>query len=151
MRLAAALLLCFVPMTGLAAPPARAHVLQADRSDVSAPLALLAAAPAEEDEEEVEHGPGRVPHQVQAAPPEHDPVLQASVAPLLLPQTSTNFDGIGLGFLGVNTRAFEVNGVPPDPQGDVGAVRLLLLRFSRLSEARRLAGRLLRHLQHVRE
>src|SRR2546426_11060665 len=76
MRLAAALLLCFVPMTGLAAPPARAHVLQADRSDVSAPLALLAAAPAEEDEEEVEHGPGRVPHQVQAAPPERDPVLQ---------------------------------------------------------------------------
>src|SRR5207302_724459 len=84
------------------------------------PLTLLAAAPAEEDEEEVEHGPGRVPHQVQAAPPEHDPVLQASVAPLLLPQTSTNFDGIGLGFLGVNTRAFEVHGVPPDPQGDVG-------------------------------
>src|SRR3989442_1157652 len=62
MRLAAALLLCFVPMTGLAAPqPARAHVLQADRSDVSAPLTLLAATPAEEDEEEVEHGPGRVP------------------------------------------------------------------------------------------
>ena len=80
MRLAPALLLCFVPMAGLAAPqPARANVLQADRSDVSPPLTLLAAAPAEEDEEEVEHGPGRVPHQVQAAPPEHDPVLQASV------------------------------------------------------------------------
>src|SRR5207245_1333625 len=59
-------------------------------------------------------------HQVQAAPPQQDPVLQASVAPLLLPRTSTNFDGIGLGFLGVNTRPFEVNGVPPDPQGDVG-------------------------------
>src|SRR5207245_5172538 len=120
MRLAALLLLCFVPVTGLAAPqPARAHVLHADRSDVSAPLTLLAAAP-EEDEGEVEHGPGRVPHQVQAAPPQQDPVLQASVAPLLLPRTSTNFDGIGLGFLGVNTRPFEVNGVPPDPQGDVG-------------------------------
>jgi len=120
MRLAALLLLCFVPVTGLAAPqPARAHVLHADRSDISAPLTLLAAAPAE-DEGEVEHGPGRVPHQVQAAPPPQDPVLQASVAPLLLPRTSTNFDGIGLGFLGVNTRPFEVNGVPPDPQGDVG-------------------------------
>jgi hypothetical protein len=120
MRLAAALLLCFVPLSGLAAPQAeRAHVLHADRSDVSAPLTLLVAAP-EEDEGEVEHGPGRVPHQVQAAPPQHDPVLQASVAPLLLPRTSTNFDGIGLGFLGVNTRPFEVNGVPPDPQGDVG-------------------------------
>src|SRR5437899_5131445 len=120
MRLAALLLLCFVPVTGLAAPqPARAHLLHADRSDVSAPLTLLAVAPAE-DEGEVEHGPGRVPHQVQAAPPQQDPVLQASVAPLLLPRTSTNFDGIGLGFLGVNTRAFEVHGVPPDPQGDVG-------------------------------
>src|SRR2546426_8563230 len=76
MRLAALLLLCFVPVTGLAAlEPARAHLLHADRSDVSAPLTLLAAAPAE-DEGEVEHGPGRVPHQVQAAPPQQDPVLQ---------------------------------------------------------------------------
>jgi hypothetical protein len=119
MRLAAALLLCFVPLSGLAAPqPERAQVLHADRSDVSAPLTLLVA-PAPEDEGEVEHGPERVPHQVQAAP-QHDPVLQTSVAPLLLPRTSTNFDGIGLGFLGVNTRPFEVNGVPPDPQGDAG-------------------------------
>src|SRR2546428_13886176 len=105
MRLAAALLLCFVPMTGLAAPqPARAHVLQADRSDVSAPLTLLAATPAEQDEEEVEHRPGRFPDQGQATPPDHDPVPQATVAPPLFPQTSPSFARISLSFPSLNIR-----------------------------------------------
>ncbi|HEY4770326.1 MAG TPA: hypothetical protein VIH51_06855, partial [Myxococcales bacterium] len=105
---------------GLPAPAGR-QVLRAERSDVSAPLTLLTASARDgDDDEREEEGPRRVPHEVQAAPPARDPVLQASVAPLLLPRTATSFDGIGAGFAGVNGRGFEVWGVPPDPQGDVG-------------------------------
>jgi len=101
--------------------PAGHQVLRAERSDVSAPLTLLTATARDADEDErEEEGPRRVPHEVQAAPPARDPVLQASVAPLLLPRTASSFDGIGAGFAGVNGRGFEVWGVPPDPQGDVG-------------------------------
>src|SRR6267143_2139131 len=114
--------LLLILLSGAAAgmpAPAVPQVLHAERSDVSAPLTLLTAAARDEDERE-EEGPRRVPHEVQAAPPARDPVLQASVAPLLLPRTATSFDGIGAGFAGVNGRGFEVWGVPPDPQGDVG-------------------------------
>ncbi|HWT86680.1 MAG TPA: hypothetical protein VN177_12955, partial [Myxococcales bacterium] len=105
---------------GLPAPAGR-QVLRAERSDVSAPLTLLTASARDgDDDEREEEGPRRVPHEVQAAPPARDPVLQASVAPLLLPRTASSFDGIGAGFAGVNGRGFEVWGVPPDPQGDVG-------------------------------
>jgi len=47
-------------------------------------------------------------------------VVQSWIAPLLMPATSTSFEGLGNGFLGVNSRAFDVASVPPDPQGDVG-------------------------------
>src|SRR5467141_3148578 len=89
--------------------PAGHQVLRAERSDVSAPLTLLTATARDADEDErEEEGPRRVPHEVQAAPPARDPVLQASVAPLLLPRTASSFDGIGAGFAGVNGRGFEV-------------------------------------------
>ena len=123
-RAAFALLLCFAG-TALAAPRSRGTLLRADRHDISAPLTLLAAAPAEDDEEEVELGPRAVPHQPQPAPPSGDLVLQDRVAPLLLPRTAASFDGVGNGFLGATSRAFDVKGVPPDPQGDVGPLHFV--------------------------
>ncbi|HYY52183.1 MAG TPA: hypothetical protein VE755_04880, partial [Myxococcales bacterium] len=80
---------------------------------------------AEDDEAENEMGPRPVPHEMQSAPPGRDPVLQDSVAPLLFPRTLTSFDAIGSGFLGASTRAFDVRGVPPDPQADVGPLHLI--------------------------
>src|SRR5437763_223539 len=118
-RAAAALLLCLAG-SALAAPRSRGTVLRAERHDISAPLTLLAAAPPEDEDEEIEKGPRPVPHEMQTAAPSRDPVLQDSVAPLLLPRTAATFDGIGSGFLGASSRAFDVKGVPPDPQGDVG-------------------------------
>src|ERR1700737_2906335 len=80
---------------GMPAPagPEGREVLRAERSDASAPLTLLTAAARDEDERE-EEGPRRVPHEVQMAPA-RDPVLQASVAPPLLPRAAPSFDGIG--------------------------------------------------------
>src|ERR1700736_1372521 len=97
---------------GMPAPAGR-QVLRAERSDVSAPLTLLTAAARDEDERE-EEGPRRVPHEVQMAPA-RDPVLQASVAPLLLPRTATSVDGIGAGFAGGNGGGLGVlEGAPAD-------------------------------------
>src|SRR5882757_5558280 len=45
---------------------------------------------------------------------------RSDVSAPLLPRTASSFDGIGAGFAGVSGRGFEVWGVPPDPQGDVG-------------------------------
>src|SRR5437762_10756163 len=118
-RAAFALLLCLAG-TGRAAPRAGGALLHAQRHDISAPLTLLASSPAEDERDEIERGPRRVPHEMQSVPPLRDPVLQQTVAPLLLPRTVTSFDGIGRGFLGAAERAFDVKGVPPDPQGDVG-------------------------------
>src|SRR5207248_11119124 len=101
-RAAAALLLCLAG-SALAAPRSRGTLLRAAHHDISAPLTLLAAAPAEDDDEEIELGPRPVPHEMQAAPPSRDPVLQDSVAPLLLPRTAITFDGIGSGFLGASS------------------------------------------------
>ena len=104
-----------------AAPRAdRPQVLSADRADLSAPFALLAPAPRESaPESDEESGPRRVPHAVETSPPARDPVLQDAVAPLAMPATSASFEGIGLGFVGVGAKPFDM-GVPPDPQGDVG-------------------------------
>jgi len=117
------------PQTG------RSQLLRADRSDVSAPLSLLSAAPRSSgpDDEEHEMGPRPVPLQMEREAPPRDPVVQLSVAPLLSPQTAVNFDGIGLGFLGTSGRAFEVTGVPPDPQGDVGPSHYLQMVNSSLA------------------
>jgi hypothetical protein len=118
----AAFLLLFSSVPALAAPGrGRPQVLLAGRGDVSAPLALLAPAPREAapGEEEEDRGPRRVPHELQASPPARDPVLQDSVAALVMPQATVSFEGIGLGFVGVNAKPFEMR-VPPDPQGDVG-------------------------------
>ena len=123
-RAAAALLLCLAG-SALAAPRSRGTLLRAEHHDISAPLTLLAAAPAEDNDEEIELGPRPVPHEMQAAPPSRDPVLQDSVAPLLLPRTAITFDGIGSGFLGASSRAFDVKGLPPDPQGDVGPLHFV--------------------------
>ena len=142
-----ATLLALIPGAAFSMPqPVQSHLLRADRSDVSAPLALLAAAPRGSDPEEEEHemGPRPVPLQMDAAPPSRDPVAQLAVAPLISPQTGVNFDGIGLGFLGLNGRAFEVTGVPPDPQGDVGPSHYLQMVNSSLAifakDGRPLAG-----------
>jgi uncharacterized protein (TIGR03382 family) len=123
MRRCVALLVILVSGWATAAPNlGRPQLLHADRSDLSAPLLLLSptARVEEPGEEEEERGPRRVPHEMQATPPARDPVLQDSIAPLVIPQASTTFDGIGLGFVGPNARPFKM-GVPPDPQGDVGS------------------------------
>lgn len=122
MRRCVALLVVAGSGSAIAAPALeRPQLLRADRGDLSAPLLLLSPSPraGDSDEEEEERGPRRVPHEMQASPPLRDPVLQDSVAPLAMPQTSTSFDGIGLGFVGPNAKPYNM-GVPPDPQGDVG-------------------------------
>src|SRR4051812_11489314 len=121
MRRSVALVALLLSGSAVAAPrPGRTVEIRADRHDVSAPLTLLVASPHDSEEEFEEKGPRPVPHERQAALPARDPVLQDSFASLLMPRTATNFDGIGVGFLGANVKAFDVAGVPPDPQGDVG-------------------------------
>ena len=70
-RAIAALVLCLAG-TALAAPRSRGTLLRAERHDISAPLTLLAAAPAEDDDEEIELGTRPVPHEMQAAPPSRE-------------------------------------------------------------------------------
>src|SRR6476620_5343304 len=105
MRRCVALLVMLGPCWATAAPnPGRPQLLHADRSDLSAPLLLLSptARVEEPGEEEEERGPQRVPHEMQATPPGRDPVLQDSIAPLLIPPASSTVDGIGLGVVGPN-------------------------------------------------
>jgi hypothetical protein len=106
-----------VPRTGR---PGQPQILLSTRSDISAPLALLDASPRAEGLEDEERGPRPLPHDFALAAPLQDLVLQDSAVPLLVPTQTGNFDGIGLGFLGATAKGFEVTGVPPDPQGDVG-------------------------------
>ncbi|HET7785821.1 MAG TPA: hypothetical protein VFL36_07610 [Myxococcales bacterium] len=106
-----------VPGTGR---PGQPQFLRASRNDVSAPLTLLDASPRQEGLEDEERGPRPLPHQFALAAPTRDPVLQDAAAPLLVPPQIGNFEGIGLGFLGAGTKGFDVTGLPPDPQGDVG-------------------------------
>jgi len=102
-----------------AIPPAgRSEYFQAAQHDVSAPLWLLRPVGPGRSREERE--PRRVP--LPAWPePGRDPVLQESAAFVRGPQAGNSFDGIGLGIVGVPpAQAFQVIGIPPDPQGDVG-------------------------------
>src|SRR5947199_231876 len=134
-RAAAALLLCLAG-TALAAPRSRGTLLRAERHDISAPLMLLAAAPAEDDDEEVELGPRPVPHETQAAPPSRP------VADLAARDVARGRPPLP-----------RVPGGLPRRRSDrpVGALRLRVRRVPRLPEARRLARRLLRDLQHLCE
>jgi len=124
MRLQFTALALSISGVALAAPgigrPSAPQLLRATRSDVSAPLTLLDASPRAEGLDEDERGPRPLPHEFATVAPARDPVLQDSPVPLLVPSQTANFDGIGLGFLGANTKGFDVTGVPPDPQGDVG-------------------------------
>ena len=91
------------------------QVASADHHDVSAPLSLIRPAPPslEEREHPVKPVPRRFNHGA------HDPVVQASAVPLLIPAPASNFDGMGQGFTGP-AGAFTVNSAPPDTNGDVG-------------------------------
>src|SRR5689334_3213752 len=124
MRLQFTALALSISGVALAAPgsgrPSAPQRLRATRSDLSAPLTLLDASPRAEGLDEDERGPRPLPHEFATVAPARDPVLQDSPVPLLVPSQTANFDGIGLGFLGANTKGFDVTGVPPDPQGDVG-------------------------------
>src|SRR3981189_3890197 len=76
--------------------PAGRQVLRAERSDVSAPLTLLTATARDgDDDEREEEGPRRVPHEVQAAPPARDPVLQDELSQKYQAPNAPSFDGIG--------------------------------------------------------
>src|SRR5437868_4549466 len=91
------------------------QVARAEHHDVSAPLSLIRPAPPslEEREHPVKPVPRRFNHGA------HDPVVQASAVPLLIPAPASNFDGIGQGFTGP-AGAFTVSSAPPDTNGDVG-------------------------------
>jgi hypothetical protein len=123
MRPWVALLSVSVYQSAIAAPDrieTRPQLLRAERYDISPPITLLVASPPQSEGEKQEKGPRRVPHDVQGAFLEHDPVLQSTIAPLLVPSNTLSFQGIGAGFVGPNVGPFEVGTVPPDPQGDVG-------------------------------
>ena len=100
-------------------PPAgRTELLQAAHHDVSPPLWLLRPV-----------GPGRSREDREPRPiplsswpsPQRDPVLQDTAPFVLALQAGNSFEGIGDGIVGVApAQAFQVPGVPPDPQGDVG-------------------------------
>ncbi len=101
-----------IPLVG------RAEFLQAAQHDVSPPLWLLRPVGPGRSREERE--PRRVPLPAWPAP-ERDPVLQESVPFVLAPPAGNSFDGIGQGIVGVPpAQTFQVIGIPPDPEGDVG-------------------------------
>src|SRR5713101_4560016 len=101
-----------IPLVG------RAEFLQAAQHDVSPPLWLLRPVGPGRSREERE--PRRVPLPAWPAP-ERDPVLQESVPFVLAPPAGNSFDGIRQGIVGVPpAQTFQVIGIPPDPQGDVG-------------------------------
>jgi Bacterial Ig domain len=104
-------------------PVGRTELLQAAQHDVSPPLWLLRPVGPGRSREEREPRPVPLP----AWPaPERDPVLQESMPFVLVPQAGSSFDGIGQGIVGVPpAQAFQVIGIPPDPQGDVGPAHYL--------------------------
>ena len=96
----------------------RTELLQAARHDVSPPLWLLRPVGPGRSREDREPRP--VPLPAWAAP-ERDLVLQDSIPFVLAAQSGNSFDGIGQGTVGVPpAQTFQVIGIPPDPQGDVG-------------------------------
>jgi hypothetical protein len=101
-----------IPLVG------RTEFLQAAQHDVSPPLWLLRPVGPGRSREDREPRPVPLP----AWPaPERDPVLQDSFPFILAAQPGNSFDGIGQGIVEVPpAQAFQVIGLPPDPQGDVG-------------------------------
>src|SRR5438128_3578487 len=119
MRLRPATLALAFSCAANALPPAgRTQLLQAAHHDVSAPLWLLR--PAEPGLSREEREPRRVPLPDWSGP-ERDPVLQENAPSVLAPQAGSSFEGIGQGFVGAPpAQVFQVIGIPPDPEGDVG-------------------------------
>ena len=84
--------------------------------DESAPLRLMPVAPRAAGF--IEHEVKRIPRNFNTAKAP-DPALQSAAPALLVPTTSTNFDGVGQGFSGP-AGTFTVNSAPPDTNGGVG-------------------------------
>src|ERR1700682_2926617 len=114
----AATTVCF-SSAAFAIDAGRPQLMQERRHDVSAPLWLLVPAPADASSEE--RGPRPIPL-LASGTAQSDPVLQRGAAPFIrAPLSGYNFEGIGLGFLGwPRAPPFQVQGDPPDPEGDVG-------------------------------
>src|SRR5437764_254594 len=93
-----------------------AEITPALHHDESAPLRLMPVAARSVGF--VEHEVKRIPRNFNTAKAP-DPALQSAAPALLVPATSTNFDGVGQGFSGP-AGAFTVNSAPPDTNGDVG-------------------------------
>ena len=118
MRLRVAALALAVTGAAFGLPVSRPQQMEPGPIGVSPPLWLMRpglVVPPPED-----HEPRRVPL-TASAELVRDPVVQRSVPALLSPSTKLNFDGIGLGTVGVPAGdLFQVQVDPPDPQGDVG-------------------------------
>ena len=93
-----------------------AEITPALHHDESAPLRLMPVAPRAAGF--IEHEVKRIPRNFNTAKAP-DPALQSAAPALLVPTTSTNFDGVGQGFSGP-AGTFTVNSAPPDTNGDVG-------------------------------
>jgi hypothetical protein len=105
----------------LAIDTGRPQLMQERRHDVSAPLWLLVPAPPEAPREERAPRPVPLPPLPARGGAPRDLVLQRGAPLALAPISGYNFEGIGLGFLGVPPAPpFGVQGDPPDPEGDVG-------------------------------
>lgn len=116
------------PAAGLGSAPAvsvqsGAEVAAAVHQDLSAPLLAMRPLPKNVgpgglEPGQREHGEGNLPHPsvVSGA---RDTVIQSTAPALAAPATSTNFAGVGNGFIGPQG-TFTVNAAPPDTNGDVG-------------------------------
>src|SRR5437868_5906352 len=93
-----------------------AEITPALHHDESAPLRLMPVAPRAAGF--IEHEVKRIPRNFNTAKAP-DPALQSAAPALLVPATSTNFDGVGQGFSGP-AGTFAVSSAPPDTNGDVG-------------------------------
>src|SRR5260370_15906460 len=110
----------------LAIDAGRPQLMQELRHDVSAPLWLLVPAPPEAPREERAPRPVPLPPLPARGAAPRDLVLQQGVPLVGAPIPGYNFEGIGLGFLGVPPAPpFGVHGDPPDPEGDVGPAHYL--------------------------
>jgi len=93
-----------------------AEITSAVHHDESAPLRLMPVP--QRAVGFVEHEVKKIPRNFNTAKAP-DPALQSAAPALLVPATSTNFDGVGQGFSGP-AGTFTVNSAPPDTNGDVG-------------------------------
>ena len=110
----------------LAIDPGRPQLMQERRHDVSAPLWLMVPAPPEAPREERAPRPVPLPPLPARGAAPRDLVLQQGAPLMQAPISGYNFEGIGLGFLGVPPAPpFGVQGDPPDPEGDVGPAHYL--------------------------